>query len=305
MLEWKDKFRQDTQRFAVMSGRKAAVPHERIMAGSIQGKARRRRKKGMELEKLQKIQERGKSRRVRDRRKGWAWKQTCMKLLAGILCLALAGIYAVHTTRERIPESLLELKEKYPQTAEFVDSYPRKKNREISMDVSGEVTPGEIPLFIQWDERWGYHSYGNNFFGVNGCGPTCLSMVVCGLTGDTYWNPYEVGAFSEQSGYYVPGEGTAWDLMTEGVGALGLGSEQGEVSEDYIRECLEAGLPLICSMYPGDFTYTGHFIVLTGLDEGGTVIVHDPNSPENSEKHWPMEVLLPQICAVWSFWALQ
>ena len=194
------------------------------------------------------------------RRKAWAWKQTCLKLLAGILCLALAGIYAVRTTRERIPDSLLELKEKYPQTAEFVDSYPRKKNREISMDVSGEVTPGEIPLFIQWDERWGYHSYGNNFFGVNGCGPTCLSMVVCGLTGDTFWNPYEVGKFAEQAGYYVPGEGTAWALLTEGAGALGLNSEQGEVSEGYIRECLEAGLPLICSMYPGDFTYTGHFI---------------------------------------------
>ena len=298
-----------------MPAGKDAVPHEQITADSMQGKAHGRRKKGMELENIQKIQERKRSpggrnarescRKRSSRRKAWAWKQTCLKLLAGILCLALAGIYAVRTTRERIPDSLLELKEKYPQTAEFVDSYPRKKNREISMDVSGEVTPGEIPLFIQWDERWGYHSYGNNFFGVNGCGPTCLSMVVCGLTGDTYWNPYEVGVFSEQSGYYVPGEGTAWDLMTEGADVLGLGSEQGEVSEDYIRECMEAGLPLICSMYPGDFTYTGHFIVLTGLDEGGTVIVHDPNSPENSEKHWPMEALLPQICAVWSFWALQ
>lgn len=251
------------------------------------------RKEGIGVETAQK----------RKARRRWAWGRTWIILIAGFLCMAGMGAYVIHRIqiRNSIPESLRELKEKYPQTAEFVDSYPEKKDELFSTDISGEVIPGTIPLFLQWDERWGYRSYGNNFFGVNGCGPTCLSMVVCGLTGDTYWNPYAVGVFSEQSGYYVPGEGTAWDLMTVGASALGLSAEWGEVSADYIVNQLWGGHPIICSMYPGDFTYTGHFIVLTGMDEGGAVIVHDPNSPSNSEKHWSMDELLPQICALWSY----
>ena len=36
---------------------------------------------------------------------------------------------------------------------------------------------GSVPLFLQWDERWGYRSYGGDFLAVTGCGPTALSMV--------------------------------------------------------------------------------------------------------------------------------
>ncbi|MDE5863548.1 MAG: C39 family peptidase [Lachnospiraceae bacterium] len=204
--------------------------------------------------------------------------------------------------RQEIPESLQEFANKYPEAAEFVKDYPRKKNKKYSMDLSKEVSMGEIPLLIQWDERWGYKTYGNNFLAVTGCGPTCISMLVCGLLGDTVWNPYEVARFAEEQGYYVPGEGTSWELMTTGARKLGLTSEQGSVSETFITEHLGVEHPLVCSMYPGDFTYTGHFIILSGLDGDGRVIVKDPNSRNNSEKHWDIDVLLPQIRAVWVFY---
>lgn len=214
-------------------------------------------------------------------------------------------VYASKKEEDLIPESLLEFKDKYPEASEFVDAYPEKKDQTVSIDISGEVTEGTIPLFIQWDERWGYRSYGNDFFAVNGCGPTCLSMVVCGLTGNTEYNPYEVGVFSQDSGYYVSGEGTSWELMSSGAEALGIHSEYGILSADYISGRLQEGSPVICSMYPGDFTYTGHFIVLTGIDSEGKVLVNDPNSKVNSEKHWDMEVLLPQIRTLWSYTAIK
>ncbi|MCD8023076.1 MAG: C39 family peptidase [Lachnospiraceae bacterium] len=160
---------------------------------------------------------------------------------------------------------------------------------------------GSIPLFIQWDERWGYKTYGSNCMGVTGCGPTCFSMVLCGLTGSTEWDPYSVAQYSEEQAYYVCGEGTSWSLMTEGARALGLQASVGTVSEEYIREHLSSSTPMIASMYPGDFTYTGHFIVLTGIDENGDVTVNDPNSPSNSEKAWSMDVLLPQIRSLWVY----
>ncbi|MFR0790597.1 MAG: C39 family peptidase [Lachnospiraceae bacterium] len=76
--------------------------------------------------------------------------------------------------------------------------------------------------------------------------------------------------------------------MTEGASNLGLTAENIPVTQENILAALRSGIPLICSMYPGDFTYTGHFIVLTGIDENGAITVNDPNSPANTKKHWSM-----------------
>ncbi|MDO4322767.1 MAG: papain-like cysteine protease family protein [Lachnospiraceae bacterium] len=224
-------------------------------------------------------------------------------VLSSICVLVLVGGLALWFNRSssRIPDSLIEFKTKYPEAAAFVDNYPKNKDKKWDIDLSGEVQPEHIPLFLQWDERWGYETYGSDLLALTGCGPTCISMVVCGLNQSTYWNPYETAKFSEQQGYYVPGEGTSWNLMTEGAGLLGLNAAYGEVSSDYIYSYLDPCHPIICSMYPGDFTYTGHFIVLTGIDADGNIIVNDPNSRINSEKHWSMETLLPQIRNLWSY----
>lgn len=207
----------------------------------------------------------------------------------------------VQGKEENIPQSLLELKKKYPETKEFVEHYPEKKNQHATIDISQEVKQGEIPLFLQWDERWGYETYGNNFLALTGCGPTCLSMVVCGLTGENQWNPKKVAEFSENKGYYENGVGTSWNLMTEGAQELGITGVYGYAREDYILEHLSPNTPMICSMYPGDFTEKGHFIVLCGLDEKNRVLVHDPNSKKNSRQPWEIEKLIPQIRSLWLF----
>ena len=247
---------------------------------------------------LEERRERARANPAVVKRKRGGLLRTAAILLAGLLLLC--GAAAIKCYME-IPDALLELKDKYPETAEFVNAYPWKKNKDFDMDVSGEVSKGSIPLFIQWDERWGYKSYGSNFFAVNACGPTSLSMVICGLTGNTDANPYQVARYSETMGYYIPGEGTSWDLMTKGAESYGLSVETGEPSADYILGALSCGKVLICSMWPGDFTTSGHFIVLTGLDVQGNITLNDPNSIEKSEKSWTMDVLLPQIRAAWSY----
>lgn len=217
------------------------------------------------------------------------------------LLLLVLSAFLIYKKQTAIPESLIAFGEKYPEAAGFVTDYPKEKYKKHTIDLSDEVSAGTIPLFLQWDKRWGYETYGNNCIGTSGCGPTCLSMVVCGLTGETAWNPYEVAKFSENQGYYVPDMGTSWDLMTAGAEALGLSAASGEVQAEYITRNLMEQIPVICSMRPGDFTYTGHFIVLTGIDPEGKIIVNDPNSRINSEKLWEMDVLLPQIKALWTY----
>lgn len=232
----------------------------------------------------------------RRRKRRAAWLAAVLLGAAGALLLG-----AWLSQREEIPEALEVFAQKYPEAADFVAAYPRNHTRHYSMDITGEVTQGSVPLFIQWDERWGYEDYGGNFLAVNGCGPTCLSMVVCGLTGRTDTNPYDVACYSEEMGYYTPGSGTSWQLMTSGAAHYGLSAERMEVSAENIVSELMAGHVLIASMKPGDFTYTGHFIVLTGLDAEGLVTVNDSNSRINSARDWTAEELVGQMKGLWSY----
>lgn len=169
-------------------------------------------------------------------------------------------------------------------------------DRNISRDLTGG-----IPRFYQWDKRWGEKSYGGNKMKKNGCGPTCLSMVWCGLTGKTKWNPYEVAKMAEKKGFYVPGVGSSWELMTEGAKEMGMHGEVLSFDEDQIRRVLKNGQPVICAMGPGDFTTEGHFIVLTGITDEGKILLNDPNSKENSEKDWELEQIMGQMRNLWVY----
>lgn len=201
---------------------------------------------------------------------------------------------------EEYPKRLIKLAENNPETIDFVKNYPQKKGRQDKIEVSGDLNGG-IPLFLQWDERWGYRLYGGDFMALNGCGPTCLSMVWCGLTGETKWNPYKVARMAEKKGYYVKGAGTAWELMTSGAETLGLSVENLSLDETQILDRLQRGEPVICVVGPGDFTTQGHFLVLTGVDENGKIILHDPNSRQKSNTAWDLETLMPQIRNLWAY----
>ena len=202
---------------------------------------------------------------------------------------------------DEIPAQLIEFMERRPETTDFVMSYPEKHDVSYYIDLSKEVTAGEIPLFIQWDERWGYKQYGDDFFALNGCGPTCLSMVCLGLGGDTKYDPYTVGTLMDANGYYEAGSGSKWSIMTEGASLIGLYGEEISLDENVIRNTLNSGSPIICSVGEGDFTQSGHFIVLAGIAQAGSVIVNDPCSRINSEQTWELSRIMPQIKNLWAF----
>ena len=211
---------------------------------------------------------------------------------------ARAKINAILKETDTYPEELLDMLSRNPDMLDFVEGYPEKKGQ-VFADTIGHVKKGEFPLLLQWDERWGYGNYGNNCIAVNGCAPTVISMVVAGLTGDNSITPYTVAQFADENGYYVPGSGSSWSLISEGIGQFGLSSSELPVSKDSVLGALDSGMPVICSMRPGDFTTTGHFIVLVGT-ENGQIRVHDPNSQERSRQLWDYETLEHQINNLWA-----
>ena len=112
-------------------------------------------------------------------------------------------------------------------------------------------------------------------------------------------SPDRIIQFSLDNGYCVPGDGTLWTLISEGGIQLGLDVAELPLVESRIYDELEAGNPIICVMGPGDFTTTGHYIVLAGLEEG-LIRVNDPNSIANSQRLWSYEEICDQIRNLWA-----
>lgn len=201
--------------------------------------------------------------------------------------------------QEEYPRELLEMLTRNGDMLDFVLDYPEKKGN-VYADTVGDVDKGTIPLLLQWDERWGYGQYGDGILAVCGCGPTALSMVAAGLTGDDTITPYVVARYADENGYYVSGSGSKWSLISEGCRKFGIVAEELSLSKTVVYDALEAGSPIICSMRPGDFTTSGHFIVLIGV-ENGKIKVNDSNSRERSERLWDYQTLENQIDNLWAF----
>lgn len=199
---------------------------------------------------------------------------------------------------EGIPEQLIALLEKNPETRDFVLNYPEKKNSSPVIDLSSLVGSESMPLLMQWDERWGYNMYSGELFGLSGCGPTCLSMVCIYLLDNAEYTPKYIAEFSESNGYYLYGSGSLWTLISVGGPQLGLDVTEIPLDENRIIRNLEAGNPIICALGPGDFTSTGHFIVLTGYADG-MVSVNDPNSRVRSGQLWDLDQIMSQIRNLW------
>lgn len=195
----------------------------------------------------------------------------------------------------RYPKDLIALLETSPEALEFVLNYPDRQ--EADPDVSG-FGRESVPLFLQWDRRWGYEAYGSGMIAVTGCGPTALAMAGYYLTGGPEMNPLDIARFAEEQGYYEPGYGSSWTLISQGAGLLGLEAEELPLVQK-MEAALEEGRPIILAMGPGDFTTTGHYIVLTETTEAGFRL-NDPNSPARSEKIWTYEELAPQIRNIWA-----
>lgn len=194
------------------------------------------------------------------------------------------------------PWEIIELYERNPETRDFVLNYPDRQDRTI--DLSG-YSRESVPLFLQWDPMWGYESYGSSCIAVTGCGPTCLAMVGYYLTGEDGWDPGNIAAFAQKNGYYASGYGSSWTLISEGSGKLGLEAKELPLVKKKMVTALEEGKPVILALGAGDFTTTGHYIVLTGWD-GEAFTVNDPNSRLRSQRPWTYEELEKQIRNIWA-----
>ena len=200
----------------------------------------------------------------------------------------------------QLPPELVEMLRKNPETEDFVLSYPEERDAVHEIDLSEYENTETVPLLLQWDKRWGYEEYGDGMIAFTGCAPTCLSMAAIYLTGDTALDPLFIASKAQTEGYYVEGVGSDWSIMTAFAAELGLDAKELPLDKNTVIRCLENGEPVICAMGPGDFTETGHFILLSAVSEG-KIKINDPNSISNSKKLWDFEDISGQIKNLWRY----
>lgn len=195
-----------------------------------------------------------------------------------------------------LPEDLQKLYKENFETADFVSSYFKEKDKVREVSLKKYRKSKQVPLFIQWDKQWGYLPYGDSIAGVNGDGPVCLAMAGYHLTKDEKFSPDKIIAFAAENGYYE--NGTIPSLMKEGAAALGLTSNGIKASKESIAAVLGEGKVVICLVKKGKLTSAEHYIVLRGLTED-KLYINDPTSIVNSEKEWPAADVLSEIKNAW------
>lgn len=198
------------------------------------------------------------------------------------------------------PEDLLAALANNPEMADFVAGYPGG-NGESTGGLTAAEKEQEFPLFLQWDLRWGYRSYGSgSCIGLAGCGPTCLSMALYYLTEDEDLTPDMIADYSMKNGYYVEGTGTAWALMEDVPKLYGINVTKLSAEESNIRAVLDSGGVVICSVGRGEFTTSGHYILIYGYDNEG-LLINDPNCVARSSQKWIFSEIRWQIKNIWAY----
>lgn len=201
------------------------------------------------------------------------------------------------------PDTLIDLVARNHETVDFVYSYKDREkynNRKLSADInSSYYVDGDVPLFLQWDRRWGYRIYGKEMIGLSGCGPTSLAMVIRHFDSDSTVNPYDVAKYSQDNGYVSADNFTSWKLFETGLSKYGLESQDVIPVEAKMKKALDDNKILIVSVKPGTFTERGHIIIIKGYNKNGDFLINDPNSIVNTNKTWSFDELKSEIRKIW------
>lgn len=188
----------------------------------------------------------------------------------------------------------------YFEAQDFFLNYPMMHGVTQEIDISDVDRSNGVPLFMQFDDRWGYLDYGVSICGIGGCGPTSLAMVAYYLTGDAKYTPAYMLQYSTENHHVIPTGGTDWSLFGTGAVELGFEVEQLPNVERTVAKRLEAGIPVVVNVGPGTFTTSGHYMVLVGYEDG-KFRINDPNSKEFSSRLWAWDEFQSEVR---NFWAI-
>ncbi|MBR2524777.1 MAG: C39 family peptidase [Clostridiales bacterium] len=232
-------------------------------------------------------------------------------LITGVVCVAVSckdsnddipPQNAINAAKETLVETMaITPSPAAADTEDTTQSQPDQTSSSAALDLSSEASGTDVPLLMQTDPRWSSNSYAGSTMADSGCGPTCLSMAALYLTGDGSYTPVEMALYAETNGLTSEGDGSEWTLITAGAAHADLSCAEVPKEKIVMQRLAASGVPMICAMGPGSFTQSGHYIVITGLQDN-KFKVNDPNSQENSSRTWSYDEISDQIRNTWALW---
>jgi hypothetical protein len=207
---------------------------------------------------------------------------------------------ANNLTEADYPAWLLRELDMEAENASFILNYPMHYGIVHAVDMSG-TDATQLPMLIQWDDRWGYNDYAGEILGISGAAPTCMSMVAYYLTGDVSATPAYFATYATNNGHTLERGGTDPSLFTQGAVQYGLKVTEVPNVKGAVEQYLKAGIPVVVQVTKGAFTDTGSYIVLYGMD-GENILLRDPNSIDNSEASHSWDSIVS--CGL-TYWAIQ
>lgn len=183
-------------------------------------------------------------------------------------------------------DHLIDLALTEPTAVSFVlkfakDDVPTKTQR-----YDTEVSRGVYPLLYDWDERWGYASYGNSVIAITGSGPTSLAMAYMGLLGKNDMGPAEFASLATQSGQTSEAYGTSAKFFLDHAAELGLDIEEMTPSGEELNDVIDSGVVVLLQLKEGTFGPRGHWALAVSENLDGSVNVFDPTSTSVTAHPW-------------------
>jgi len=154
----------------------------------------------------------------------------------------------------------------------------------VGEEVKPAPEPGKFvqPVdYKQGDKRWGSKMYSNHndksqTMANSGCGPTACADVVATLK-DSSVTPWTLAQLSMKWGDRTYNSGTAWSFFKHVANKYKFSKFVQSANYSALKACLDAGGYVVCSMAPGYWTKSGHFICAWKYDSSYTY-ANDPAS---------------------------
>lgn len=166
--------------------------------------------------------------------------------------------------------------------------------------------------YMQTDSRWKNHNYSapgeNKTIGSSGCGVACSAMVIATLKNKNI-TPVETAEWSMAHGYKALNQGTYYTYFIPQFKEYGIECKRlntsnlyGKSSSTYHAEALNAlknGNWVIACMGKGNWTSSGHFILVYGYEDG-YVYINDPASKASNRIKNTWDLFASQIKYLWT-----
>lgn len=144
--------------------------------------------------------------------------------------------------------------------------------------------------YWQTDPRWKNKDYSapgeRTTIGASGCGPTAMAMVLA-TWADPAVTPETECAWALAHGYKAPNQGTYYGYFAKAAARYGLNCRMlngvsiygnaRSIFHEQAAKALEAGGLVIACMGPGNWTRSGHYVLVWQID-GDTIRINDPAS---------------------------